>query len=86
MNSTETISQAGMKSANDSHGIDPGLTRTSYVFVFVPVYIEKKSDAIVGRITHSPLARLRHLFFRQDRHPQPFWTWFIDNPRPEPFR
>ena len=52
------------------------------VFVFVPVYIEKKSDATVQPTTHGPLAKFLRVFFRQNRQLQPFWTWFIDNPRP----
>jgi hypothetical protein len=53
------------------------------VFVFVPVYIEKKSDATVQPTTYGPLAKFLRVFFRQNRHLQPFWTWFIDNPRPQ---
>jgi hypothetical protein len=52
------------------------------VFVFVPVYIDKKSDATVRPTIPGPLAKFRCVFFRQDRRLQPFWTWFIDNPRP----
>jgi hypothetical protein len=74
------ISPAATQSANDSDSTGP--PRTTYVFVFVPVYIEKKSDATV-RPTHGSLAKFRHVFFRQDRHLEPFWTLFIDNPRPE---
>jgi hypothetical protein len=77
------ISPAATRSANHSRrtGVDP--TRTTYVFVFAPVYIEKKSAATVQPTTNDPLAKFRRVFFRQDRHLQPFWTWFIDNPRPQ---
>jgi hypothetical protein len=74
------ISPAAAQSANDSNSIGP--TRTTYVFVFVPVYIEKKSDATVQPTTHGPLAKFLRVF-RQNRQFQPFWTWFIDNPRPQ---
>jgi hypothetical protein len=53
------------------------------VFVFVPVYIEKKSDATVQPTTHGPLAKFLRFFFRQNRYLPPFWTWFIDNQRPQ---
>jgi hypothetical protein len=71
-----------MQSANDSHRPGPGPTRR-YVFVFVPIYIDKKSNATVRLSTRGLLAKFRRVFFRQDRHLQPLWTWFIDNPRPE---
>ena len=77
----DMISPAATQSANDSHRTGPA--RTTYVFVFVPVYIDKKSDATVRATTHGPLAKFRRVFFRQNRHLQPFWTWFIDNPRPK---
>jgi hypothetical protein len=82
MKPSNIISPAATQAANDSHrtGFDP--TRTTYVFVFVPVYIDKKSDPTVRPTTHGPLAKFRRVFFRQNRHLQPFWTWFIDNPRP----
>jgi hypothetical protein len=35
-----------MQSANDSHRTGPGPTRR-YVFVFVPIYSDKKSNAMV---------------------------------------
>jgi hypothetical protein len=53
------ISPAAAQSANDSHRTGPGPTRTTYVFVFVPVYIEKKSNATVRPTTHGPLAKFR---------------------------
>jgi len=76
MKSPDIISPAATQSANDSHRLGP--TRTTYVFVFVPVYIAKKSDATVRPTTHGLLAKFRRVFFRQDRHLQPFWTWFVD--------
>ena len=81
MKSSKIISPAATQSTNDSDSTGP--TRTTYVFVFVPVYIENKSDATVRPTTHGPLAKFRRVFFRQGRHLQPFWTWFMDNPRPE---
>jgi hypothetical protein len=75
------ISPAASQSANHSDSTGP--TRTTYVFVFVPVYIEKKSDATVQPTTHGPLAKFLRVFSRQNRQLQPFWTWFIDNPRPQ---
>ena len=68
---------------NEGRRVAPGLTKKIYVFVFVPIYLEKKSDAMAGKTLRGPLAILRRLSFRQDRHLQLFWTWFIDNPRPE---
>jgi hypothetical protein len=82
MKPSDIISPAVTQSANDSHRTSPGPTRTTYVFVFVPVYIAKKSDATVRPTTHGLLAKFWRVFFRQDRRLQPFWTWFIDNPRP----
>jgi hypothetical protein len=81
MKPSDMVSAAVTQSANDSHRTGP--KRTTYVFVFVAVYIEKKSDATVRPTTHGSLAKFRRVFLRQDRHLQPFWTWFIDNPRPE---
>jgi hypothetical protein len=83
MNPWEITSPAATQPTNDSYRTGPGQTKTTYAFIFVPVYIEKKSDATVRRATHGLRAKLRRLFFRQDRHLQPFWTWFIDNPRHE---
>jgi hypothetical protein len=53
------------------------------MFVFVPVYIEKKIAAPSPPAKHDWLPKLRRSFFREDRQSLlPFWTWFIDNPRP----
>jgi hypothetical protein len=82
MKLSDIISPA-TQSANNSHTTGPGPTRTTYVFVLVPIYIEKKSDATVRPTTCGSLAKVRRVFFGQDRHLQPFWTWFMDNPRPE---
>jgi hypothetical protein len=54
----------------------------TYVFIFVPVYLEKQSGAPTRPDVHAALKKTRRIFFRQDRHLQPFWTCFIDNPRP----
>ena len=81
MKPSDVISRAATQSANDSHSTGP--TRTTYVFVFVPVYIHEKSDATVRPTTPGLLPKFRRVFFRQNRHLQPFWTWFIDNPRPK---
>ena len=80
MKPSKIISPAATQSANDSHRTGPA--RTTYLFVFVPVYIDKKSDATVRLTTHNRLAKFLRVFFGQDRHLQPFWTWFIENPRP----
>jgi hypothetical protein len=69
MKPSDIISPEAKQSANDSHR--------------VPVYIDKKSDLTMRPTTHGRLAKFRRVFFRQDRHLQPFWTWFIDNPHPE---
>jgi len=52
------------------------------VFIFVPVYVEKGTDAPVRADVRVRLRKTRRILFSQDRHLQPFWTWFIDNPRP----
>jgi hypothetical protein len=83
MRPSDKIASAATQPANDSQGFASGRPRTTYVFVGVPVYIEKKSDAKVRSATRGPLEKLRRVFSRQDRHLQPFWTWFIDNPRPQ---
>jgi hypothetical protein len=83
MKPSNLISSAATQSADDSHCTGFGPTRTTYVFVFVPVYIDKKSDATVRPTAHGLLTKFRRAFFRQDRHLPPFWTWFTDNPRPE---
>jgi hypothetical protein len=43
MKPSNTISSAAAQSANDSHRTGSGPTKTTYVFVFVRVYIDKKS-------------------------------------------
>jgi len=77
------IASAVTQPADYSQGVASGRPRTTYVFIFVPVYIGKKSDAKVQSATRGPLAKVRRVFSKQDRHLQPFWTWFIDNPRPQ---
>jgi hypothetical protein len=51
-------------------------------FIFVPVYIERNSGAAFQPKPVRAIRKMRHLLFAQRRHFQPFWTWFIDNPRP----
>jgi hypothetical protein len=59
-----------------------GETAKTYVFVFVSVYITRKAVALTRPFRHL-LLKLRRIFLRQDRQSLlPFWTWFIDNPRP----
>ena len=62
------IKQNATQSANDSYRTGPSPTRTTYVFVFVPVYIYKKSDPTVRPTTHGPLVKFQRVFFRQERH------------------
>ncbi len=52
---------------------------TAYVFVFVPVYVERRSAIVV----ETPVWQVEPAEHQQikEEHP-PFWTWFIDNPRP----
>jgi hypothetical protein len=56
------------------------------VFIFVPVYVEKKIDAPVRARADGEFKKVsRILFARRYRAPRsdpPFWTWFIENPRP----
>jgi len=82
MKPSDIIFPAAAQSANDSHRTGSGPTKTTYVFVFVPVYIDKELHPTVRPTAHGLLAKFRRVFFRQDRNLQPFWTWFIDNPRP----
>jgi hypothetical protein len=56
----------------------------TYVFIFVPVYLEKKSDAPIRPDVRAALKKTRRIFFRQAQHLQPFWTCFLENPRPNP--
>jgi hypothetical protein len=55
------------------------------VFIFVPVYIEKKIDAPIRMRADQEFRRLRRVLFTHHRTAQhsepPFWTWFIENPR-----
>jgi len=64
----------------------------NYVFVFVPIYVERASCPDRG--AHAARSRLgAHALFAaplpktisRDAVPSefPFWTWFIDNPRPQ---
>jgi HSP90 family molecular chaperone len=71
---------------SESAGIQPsqsGETAKTYVFVFVPVYIPKSTVASSPSSRRNLLLKLRRIFIRQDRQLLlPFWTWFVDNPRP----
>jgi hypothetical protein len=55
-------------------------------FVFIPVYIEKKIDAPIRTRADDEFRKLRRVLFTHHWPPQnsepPFWTWFIENPRP----
>jgi hypothetical protein len=53
----------------------------TYVFIFVPVYLEKQSGTLIRPDVRAALKKTRRIFFRQKRHLQPFWTCFIENPR-----
>jgi hypothetical protein len=53
------------------------------VFIFVPVQVEKKeNETLVRADMRTTLRKTRRILFSRDRHLQPFWSWFIDNPRP----
>jgi hypothetical protein len=54
----------------------------TYPFIFVPVYLEKKSNEPIRPDVRAALKKTRRISFRQDRRLQPFWTCFIENPRP----
>jgi hypothetical protein len=49
--------------------------------ILVPVYTERDFGAVLQTKLGRELRKLRILFARR-RHLQPFWTWFIDNPKP----
>jgi len=83
MKPSDIIFPAAAQSANDSHRTGSGPTKTTYVFVFVPVYIDQKTVASTPPHRRNLLLKLRRIFLRGDRRSLlPFWTWFIDNPRP----
>jgi hypothetical protein len=57
------------------------------VFVFVPVYRDQQgTEAAFQADMRAAVRKMRLTFFRQHQSPRqpepPFWTWFIDNPRP----
>jgi hypothetical protein len=56
------------------------------VFIFVPVYIDRKVDAPVRMRADDEFRKVRRVLFARDRpassSAQPFWTWFVENPRP----
>jgi hypothetical protein len=49
--------------------------------IFVPVYIERDSGSAFQAKPGRAVRKMRHILFGHRRHLQPFWTWFIDNPR-----
>jgi hypothetical protein len=49
--------------------------------IFVPVYVERNFGAVFQAKLGREVRKLRILFARR-QHLQPFWTWFIDNPKP----
>jgi len=52
------------------------------VFIFVPVYVDKNIDAPVRVSASAEFRKVRRILFSRPRRAEPFWTWFIDNPRP----
>jgi hypothetical protein len=52
------------------------------VFIFVPVRVDKQDETTVRPDLRATLRTTRRTLFWQDRHLQPFWTLFINNPRP----
>jgi len=52
------------------------------VFVFVPVYLEIARTRVpkLAVVVSSQDRRWQHR--REATSDRPFWTWFIDNPRP----
>lgn len=68
------------------------MQKRTYVFVFVPIYVERATCFVQGaHATPSELVA-RALFaapspktVSRDAFPGefPFWTWFIDNRRPQ---
>ncbi|MDP9004688.1 MAG: hypothetical protein M3N12_07850 [Verrucomicrobiota bacterium] len=51
-------------------------------FIFVPVYVERNPAGAFQAKRDGALRKVRHLLFAQRQRILPFWTWFIDNPRP----
>ena len=81
MNPSDIDFRVATLSEKDGYHGEAFRRRTTYVFVFVPVNIEKKSDLMVPLASYGPFVKLRRLFVSHDRRLLPFWTWFIDNPR-----
>jgi hypothetical protein len=58
------------------------------VFILVPVPVDKEGKIQSPAITRTELNKVRRILFeppRQTLEPeQPFWTWFIENHRPNP--
>jgi hypothetical protein len=56
-------------------------------FIFVPVFVERQDGhARVQMPVYDALRKAHAIAHAQDRPArqleQPFWTWFIENPRP----
>jgi len=64
----------------------PPVSGRTYVFVFVPIFVEKKAAAVASPLVEGGWgAKLRRKSVPQDRQSHlPFWTWFVDNPRYTP--
>jgi hypothetical protein len=56
------------------------------VFIFVPVQIDRQNpNGAFPPDTRSTLRKTRRILFSHRRSAfqgTPFWTWFMDNPRP----
>ncbi|HKR53743.1 MAG TPA: hypothetical protein VJR93_05290 [Chthoniobacterales bacterium] len=68
------------------------MQKRTYVFVFVPIYVE--CAACPDRRANATPSRLEARALFETASPKtistdgvpsefPFWTWFIDNPRPQ---
>ena len=60
------------------------------VFIFVPVPVDKDGKTQSSANTRAELKKMRRILFAPHRQrieqEQPFWTWFIENHRPNPPR
>jgi hypothetical protein len=59
------------------------------VFIFVPVYIDKNAEGPFRARASDECRKTRRLLFARPARigrDQPFWTWFIDNPRQQSSR
>ena len=64
--------------------VDPGKTTRTYVFVFIPVLMDREVRG--PRVPFDPgtQAEDSENGARALARKIPFWTWFIDNPTPRP--